>query len=667
MARRNIWLLLVVSATILSSVLSFAQVRQADDERKLHEAEGRRALALVKAIGELSEGSRSYDVTYYKLDVRITTEPTSISGAVSVRAFSRADSLKEITLDLVNSLTVDSVIVDGLARSFVQSSQSFDIDLGQARPSGAAFTAIVYYRGIPTNSGFGSFASTTTPGGYPWIWTLSEPYGARGWWPCNDHPSDKADSLDVWITVPGALKAGSQGILESVLTNPDGTKTYRWKHRYPIATYLVSLAITNYDVVSYWFKYSPTDSMEVLNYILPGTGVGSLPETVVMLGIYTQLFGPYPFLTEKYGHAEFGWGGAMEHQTMTSTGSTSEGIIAHELAHQWFGDMITLETWPHIWLNEGFATYGEVLYEEQRYGTSTYQAAMYGKMLSAMTATTTLYVTDTTNLGILFSNALVYDKGASVLHMLRHVVGDSLFFCGLKAYAGDPRFVYGTATTEDFRGVFETVSGMDLKYFFDEWVYGELYPQYSYQWGTAPEGDRHRVLVEISQTTGTANPAVFTMPIDLRIVGLETDTTVVVFNTQSPQTFAVTVPFEPTNVVLDPDSWILKTSGGVQVGLKDGRIEPVSFELEQNFPNPFNASTTFRFSIGEPSRVLLEVFDILGRRVDTAVDEIRGAGFYSVRWSAEVPTGTYVVRLQAVPTDGAPDIFAQSRAIMVLR
>jgi len=645
----------------------FAQVQEHAEEQKLAGSEGRRFEALVRAVREPAAGSRDYDVTYYKLDIRIDTAPTSISGAVAISAFSLSDTLHTVTLDLVDSMTIDSVVVDGTARSVVQNPMSCDIDLGQARPRGSMFEITVYYHGIPSTSGFGSFASTTTPTGSPWIWTLSEPYGARDWWPCNDHPTDKADSVDIWITVPGTLKAGSQGLLEAIVSNSDGTKTYQWTHRYPIATYLVSLAIADYAEFSYWFRHSPTDSMEVLNYMLQGTGPGALPLTVDMLEIFTDLFGPYPFLTEKYGHAQFGWGGAMEHQTMTSTGSTGEGIIAHELAHQWFGDMITLQTWPHIWLNEGFATYGEILYRERRYGEAAYATAIAGRMQTAMGATTSLYVTDTTNIGLLFSNALVYSKGAVVLHMLRHVVGDSLFFAGLKAYASDPRLVYGTATTEDLQAVFETTTGQTLDYFFNQWVYGELYPQYAYAWGTTPEAGGYSVLVEITQTTGTTNPHYFTMPVDLRIIGVAADTTIKVFNNQATQTFTMAVPFAPTNVVLDPGNWILKTASGTQVAVKDGAIVPVRFELDQNFPNPFNPSTTIRFGLAARSRVQLEIFDIVGRRIATVVDEIREPGFYAEPWTGNVPTGTYFFRLQAIPTDASITGFAQTKAMTVVR
>ena len=156
----------------------------------------------------------------------------------------------------------------------------------------------------------------------PWIWSLSEPYGARDWWPCKDHQLDKADSADIIVTCPNGLKVGSNGLLRSTTDNGNGTTTFFWAERYPIATYLISVAIGPFATFSNWYRYSPSDSMEVLNYVLPShlsLALGSLPKAVQMLEIFSRIYGPYPFLKEKYGHSEFGRGGAMEHQTMTPT------------------------------------------------------------------------------------------------------------------------------------------------------------------------------------------------------------------------------------------------------------------------------------------------------------------------------------------------------------
>ncbi|MEO0206926.1 MAG: M1 family aminopeptidase, partial [candidate division WOR-3 bacterium] len=368
-------------------------------------------------------------------------------------------------------------------------------------------------------------------------------------------------------TCNSAFKVGSNGKLLSVVDNGNGTSTHHWKTVYPISTYLISVALTNYAEFSNWFKYSPTDSMQVLNYVLPenlSSAQAGLPKAVDGLQIFSQLFGLYPFINEKYGHAQFGWGGGMEHQTMTYLGGFSEYLVIHELSHQWFGDMITCRTWPDLWLNEGFASYCEGLYGEKRYGMSSYWSVINADMSSAKSAVGTLYLQDTTSVGNMFAGSRVYSKGSSVLHMLRHVLGDSIFFQSMYNYANDPNLKYGTASTQDFQTVCEVTSGRDLDFFFNEWVFGEKYPRYSYGWTSEPSNGGYKVTLGVTQTTLTTNPLFFTMPIDIQIFGNGWDTTIVIFNNQQTQTFEFDVSHQPTSLQFDPGNWILKTKDSMK-------------------------------------------------------------------------------------------------------
>ncbi|HTY58074.1 MAG TPA: M1 family metallopeptidase, partial [Bacteroidota bacterium] len=423
-------------------------------------------------------------VTHYRLRLRLTPSTGVLTGDVAALVVCAADSLSSVMFDFSGSMTVDSVTGGGGSRPFAQFLQGMQVQLDRTYRRGETFLLDTYYRGTPAGSGFGSFVSTSQNGA-PWVWTLSEPYGAGDWWPSKDDNGDKADSLDMFVTVPAGLKAGSNGILIAAQPNPDGTTTFHWSERYPIAAYLVSLAVTNYTEIDDWFAYTAADSMPIINYLLPSTaaaGTGALRETKEMLRIFSDAYGLYPFVREKYGHAEFGWGGAMEHQTMTSTSNFVENTLSHELAHQWFGDMITCANWQSLWLNEGFAVFSESVFLERYYGPAAYRAHIGSVMANALNATGTLYVQDTTTVAALFNFNRVYAKGAWVLHMLRHVLGDSLFFRSMRAYAADARFRYRSATTEGFRSVCESVAGKDLGYFFDEWVYGEGYPRYTYGW-----------------------------------------------------------------------------------------------------------------------------------------------------------------------------------------
>ncbi len=478
------------------------------DEEALFKGEARRYEMLRDAMLEPAS-DLNIDVKYYKLNIAITTSPNYLRGVVTMRAQSVVANLTTVTLDLMNPLTVDSVKTGNTSLLFTQQPTTLTITLDRSYGSGEMVTTDIYYRGVPGSSGFGSFTFSSHLG-TPWVYTLSEPYGAKDWWPCKDHPSDKADSVDIWVTVDSTFKVGSEGKLVAVINNGNGTSTYQWAERYPISTYLVSMAITNFAEFTNWFRYTPTDSMPVLNYVLPEhltSAQTNLPRTIDMLSIYSSRYGLYPFINEKYGHSEFGWGGGMEHQTMTSLNGFSESLVAHELAHMWYGDMITCANWPNIWLNEGFATYSVAVYYEGKYGFSNYTTYINSQMSSARNAVGTIHVQDTSNTGTLFNGNLVYAKGACVLHMLRHVLGDSTFFRSMRSYAFDPRFRFGVATTENFREVCETVSGDSLGYFFNEWIYGEKYPRYSYSWRAIADTDGGYVVpIRIQQTTGTTNP-----------------------------------------------------------------------------------------------------------------------------------------------------------------
>jgi aminopeptidase N len=528
--------------------------------KDLHHRESLRYKAMMQRQTSALTAEDRIDVKYYRLDIQVTTSPQYLEGSVLIQARSLTNNLTSITLDLMSAMHIDSVKAGGTSVAFTQNSSSFDVQLDRIYNVGELLSVEVFYQGKPGSSGFGSFefSSHGSPS-TPWVWSLSEPFGAKDWWPCKDHPADKADSVDINVTVDSLYKVGSNGKLVLVQNNGDGTVTYHWQERYPISTYLVSIAVTNYSEFSNWFKYTPTDSMEVLNYVLPehlSSATSNLPRALEGLQTYSDLFGLYPFINEKYGHSEFGWGGGMEHQTMTSLGGFSESLVMHELAHQWFGDMITCRTWPDIWLNEGFATYCEVLYEENKYGTATYSSLITSDMTSARSASGSLYVSDSGS--TLFSWNLVYAKGAIVLHMLRHVVGDSNFFHGMYNYANNPALKYGTATTADFRAEMELVSGIDLNYFFNEWVYGEKHPTYSYAWCSKPTPTGNRVSITINQTTGTTNPAFFTMPVDIKFTGASWDTTVTVFSDAPNQSLSFDISQAATAVQLDPGNWILK-------------------------------------------------------------------------------------------------------------
>jgi len=534
-------------------------------------AEGK-ARALAKAWKayptKVPANQGDYDAIYYGLDLEIDVPSEIIYGALKMLAKSKVSSLNSLALDLYDNMSVDSIKMGVTNLSYTHSSDLISITLDRAYALDEEFLFTVYYHGHPVEGGLQAFDFSyhgSPP--VPIISSLSEPYFARTWWPCKDHPSDKADSADINVTIDSTLIVASNGVLREVIDNGNDTKTYKWHESYPITTYLISVAISNYQTFSDYYHYSPADSMEVRYFVYPeyySEAVAAYAITVGAIEFFAQTFGEYPFITEKYGMAHFPWGGAMEHQTCTSMLYYwyDTYVIVHELAHQWWGDLITCGDWHNIWINEGFASYCEALYFEHIYGESYYHTYM-GYMDYAGGGS--IWVEDTTDVWEIFSTR-VYDKGAWVLHMLRHVVGDSVFFDILRSFYADPRFAYGTAVTEDFQEVCESVSGMGLSWFFQEWIYGTYRPDYRVSWMYEDHGGIYRVYLHIDQIQ-TSPPLVFTMPIDVTTSTSEGDTTFVVFNDQRSQDFQLDLPSEPTSLVLDQDDWILKYVSYVGYGV----------------------------------------------------------------------------------------------------
>lgn len=652
---RSIFLILV-----FAMVASFAQQKSFVEENRQIRISEKESFEKGKQYFDIDyPGDLQIDITYYKLNLFIDHLSPFISGSVNIdcEISDSSTSTDLIFLDLQNPLTVDSVLLTGIPLIFNHSDGKINITLDRTYSSGEKINLLIKYHGTPGSSGFGSF-EYDTHNSVPTIYTLSEPYGASDWFPCKDTPADKADSSDVWVTIDTSLTPVSNGSLVEVINNLDGTHTYKWKNSYTIAHYLISLAITNFYLYQQTFDYEGY-IMPVTHYVYPESFTPTvqtvLDKTTDMLEIYSDRFGIYPFINEKYGHAEFGWGGGMEHQTITSVGGYSDLLVAHELAHQWYGDMITCKDWHHIWLNEGFATYLEGIYLEAVNGTTGYKNYMNSEMSNAKNAHGSIWVEDISDIGEIFNGARSYSKGATVLHMLRGVVGDSIFFKIMKDYANDPILKYDVAVTEDFQRVAEDVSGMDLDYFFQEWIYGENYPHYTVTWGSEKKsGNTYFVHLNVEQQVNS-DPAFFTMPIKIKVTTAEGDTTLTIFNNQQVQQFDLTVQGEVSNVSFDPDNFILKTLT-IVTDVED-KISGFNYSLEQNYPNPFNPTTKIKYtipstplSLGERLGVRLIVYDILGNEVATLVNEQQQPGTYEVEFEGRafnLSSGVYFYQLRA--------------------
>jgi len=508
-----------------------------------------------------STHTSNYDIKFHRLELNIDPDIFYISGGITTY-FIPNSSLENIKFDFTDVLSVDEVLYNGESLSFLQDEDILTCTFNSQLPTGKLDSIKVIYSGAPESGIDGiskSFHNNT-----PIISTLSEPYGAKDWWPCKQDLIDKIDSIEVIIKTPKEYRAVSNGLLiEEPIEGEYRITT--WKHKYPIPAYLIAIAVTNY--VDFTLDYTNIngDVLPILNHVYPEdlqSAKTSLETTKSSLELFENLFEIYPYSKERYGHAQFPWGGGMEHATVSFMGSFPEDLISHELAHQWFGDKVTCGSWSDIWLNEGFATYLTGLTYEGYKGN--FKGWLEGK-ISHITSSPggSVYVTDTTNIGSIFSSRLSYSKGAMVLHMLRWKMGDDNFFTAIKKYLKDYEIKYAYAKTEDLKRNCESVYGDDLTSFFDQWIYKEGFPSYAVEW---KQNTDYSINLFIKQSQSHTSVNFFEMPVEIVINGVdgEKSTIKIDVNTNNYSKL-VSVDFEVLSIEFDPNRWLISKGNTVKL------------------------------------------------------------------------------------------------------
>ena len=590
----------------------------------------------------LTENQEKIDITYYNIDFEIDFNNEQIFGSVLANGFVGMDQPEYIEFDFSDEMTVDSVWLNNENTSFDHIDDIIKIPAQVSIPEGYNFSCHIFYRGSPPTSGFGSY-NFDMHNNIDHVWTLSEPYGARDWWPCKDDPSDKADSVDIIVTVPYEQIVVSNGLLVDEQDLPNGKKMYHWSERYPICTYLVSIATYPYTFWTDTYIGINGDTLPLEYYVYPDhyeLVYDNYMLTNDMMEVFADKFGEYPFMGEKYGHAEFGRGGGMEHQTISSMGGHSEWLIAHELGHQWWGDLVTCSSFHHIWLNEGFARFSEAIWDEASHGFEAYKS--YWQNHSYF-GPGTIYVEDPQTAAQIFNGNLTYNKAGWVVHMLRGVMGDSLFFESLKSYGYNDSLAYSDVTTEDFKNVCEDISDLNLSNFFEQWIYNEYYPKYGLLWDINGVGE---LIITIHQLQTWQY---FDMPIDIKVVLANESLSFTVNNQFGTQEYNLgSINGIPLSVQLDPDGWILKE---VQYLNNDNIIPEISnILIYPAYPNPFNPEVTFQYFL--PTRFgeiqsEIQIYDLQGRLIDEIGTGKSKPGLNNVSWKANAPSGTYFIQMSA--------------------
>jgi len=533
-----------------------------------------------------AESTHHFDVRHYRIDLDLPMNSGAMIAHCRIELIARHDHFDTFSLHFVN-LVCDSVRRAGNICNFTTGSGKLLIDLDQEFNNGESLAVDIYYhRNAGTqNRGFYFYSRGGSGRLHDLCYSTTEPSDSRYWFPCFDEPWDKAErGCQVNITTPDSFSGCSNGILDSVTVNA-GKKTCWWTHRYPISTYLITFAASRWASFKQWFYPSPGESLYIQNFIWPedsSRAVSAFANVPDMLAFFadTNRYGPYPFATEKYGHVvvyPFQWGG-MENQTLTMVHRYwiqvgNDNGIAHELSHHWWGDMVTCLDWRNIWLNEGFATYSDELYTWHQEGLSAFRNLIRSRAQDYFEEESTdahpIYAPPP---GHEFDWGHSYCKGAWVQHMLRYVLTDTvwdqpgIFFAVLRAYGESLK--YGNASTEDYRRICERISGLDLGWFFDEWVYNLGYPVYTVGWQTSQTADGWELIVDLTQNNMSGAPPTFHIPVEIRVSFAGSDTLVRYPVSENPQRNRFTFDNQPIALEFDPNEWILDYHT-VNVGLAE--------------------------------------------------------------------------------------------------
>lgn len=553
-----------------------------------------KGVAAKTTLADAGEGD--YDIKHLRFNLQVTDTALYMQGYVTTTAQVVVAAMNTYVFELDTLMTIDSVKING-TRLPVTTTLGYLRKVAFHSPMylGAMFTAQVYYHGAaPAGSGyFNGVTHSTTAHGTHVMYTQSDPWVARVWWPVKQSVNDKIDSVDMFITTPNGVKDGSCGVLVNVdSTSLPGFTTYHWQTHYPITYYLISLAVARYtEDKYYWPIAGSSDSVLIHNFFLDTATFypafkSNFDSVGMIMDHFNSLFGRYPFWKEKYGMCYTTLPGGMEHQTMTTIGVPNISVIAHELAHQWFGDNVSYAEWGDVWLSEGFATFSEQLFADRFHGPAAARTVR-SQTISRVTNDPCgmLYVNDTSRADSLFDGRRVYAKGAGVVTMLRYLAPhDSLFFTGLRTY--QQLYGNGHARTSDMKAIMEHYYGMNLDTFFNQWIYGRGYPVYTTTWNQKGS----KVIVKLVQAQSCpAHTGHFTTPIEVQLRTASGDTTIRLYNTADTQLFTFTWFPAVTSVVLNPNAiTVCKQNGNVRkdtslVALTGNMLKRSELKV---FPNP---------------------------------------------------------------------------------
>jgi len=602
-----------------------------------------------------ADSLHDYDVRFYRLDFELPMTNAGYACHERIEFTSNAPALDTLRLDF-DRLVCDSVRRAGVPQAFVAGSARLRIALSPPVPRGDSLALDVFFHKESTAVQAGYFFARPPTVRHSHGMTCGCPRDNHYWFACWDHPMDKADrGVMMNFTLPDTFQVCANGMLDSVTVAPGQRRKWWWRHPYPIAAYLMTFSASRFARWDTVVANPCGETVPLIYYQWPADsaatryGYRMVPDMMRYFSDSLR-FGPYPF--ERFGHVPgyygFPWGG-MEHQTQvmlhtTYIGGGHEATIAHELSHMWWGDMVTHVGYADVWLNEGFATWAECQYMGHMNGRAFFQTFIRDKARAyfAQARSRDFPIYDPAWNDI-YNYGIEYCKGAWVMRMLQLATGDTaweqpgILHGALRAYRDS--FPYGTVSTADWQGTVEQVTGLDLDWFFDEWVYNKGYPFYDLTWTGEAVGDSFRVVAELRQNNRPGVPPVFHLPVPVRLNCGSESVLVTIRPESTLQTDTFMLGSCVTSVALDPDNWLLDST--VVTGLSGPGRNPLRGPaLLSVAPNPARGAVRFELPVvSGPAAV--RIFDNSGRLIHT----VAGHGRVLAAEAGLLPAGVYFAQL----------------------
>jgi aminopeptidase N len=610
-------------------------------------------ISFADSGGPLKPEQAAYDITYYNLDLSIDPETQTIDGSILCKVVI-VNPIDILLLDLDDAFVVSNIEMsinnsDFQQTSYIHENELLEIDFPEDVNPDDIVSCRIFYNGTPRISQGppwdAGFVWETTSDGQPWLGVVCQFEGGDVWWPCKDHPSDEPDSMNISFTVPNPLVCVSNGQYLGFEDNGDNTSTYHWFVSVPINNYNVTFYAADFMLIEDEYESTIGNNIPFRFWVLPEdyeTAVNYMDVFQQEFDFLEEIYGPFPFGTDKHGwaHAPY-WG--MEHQTIIAYGhdfTTNEWgfdyIHLHELAHEWWGNLLTAKNWADIWIHEGMATYSEALYVEHLSGMEAYFNYMRNEQPGFNPSPLAPYEEMTAGNAFDFLNP--YTRGASVMHTLRYHLGDDQFFELLKRWAyPDPDDLGNEdgrqcrlVNTEDLKIQAEEVTSLDLDPFWSVFYREANFPQLS-------------VTRQIEQTSFqwlTEQNVPLDLNVPITINGEE-------YTVEMENGYGSIAMSMADDLEIDPNDWILMQDPDIILGTDDLNISSSGVQLKQNFPNPFSESTCIEYSVSKTENISIVLFDILGNEIKTLVNKVHQAGEYSISLHKnKLSDGVYYYQLQ---------------------